>query len=329
MSDRHSWSLRGPVKSCRLQRSWGASCADTNSCDAQPRSDETSVWFREDGTLERRHHRNFDGSEWTSAYRYSATDRLEAVETLNGDQLTSRRRYEYDKEGRLARIVESSGDSEWTVERLSYDSGRKHRTVELQADKTKSDCMMFWMEETDAGYSALGATTVTFVHGQDDRPIELLFHDANGRVVGRVELTYDENRRVVEDVYHADLPPGLPDLPPTRRVHRYDDRGNRIETEMRLFGLFGPDVTRKRYNAFGDVIEETSESEQCEFNVDEKGRVSGEATNVRPARSESRFDYEYDASGNWLTKIVESRRGTADTFRVSIIEKRTLTYYGP
>jgi hypothetical protein len=114
---------------------------------------------------------------------------------------------------------------------------------------------------------------------------------------------------------------------PLRRLHRYDARGHRIETSSSLFGPLGRDRRTMAYNNLGDQIEEISEDEHRDYNIDDQGRLSDSPTRESVSRSEARFHYEYDGRGNWIKKTVESRGGADQDFSVSTIEQRTLAYY--
>jgi hypothetical protein len=80
------------------------------------------------------------------------------------------------------------------------------------------------------------------------------------------------------------------------------------------------------YNSHGDLLEELSACEQSNWSIDEHGQLLDSANKTSVSRSEARFQYDYDARGNWVKKVVESRGGTDLEFRVSTVEERTLTY---
>ena len=113
----------------------------------------------------------------------------------------------------------------------------------------------------------------------------------------------------------------------TRRAHRYDARGHRIETHTSMFGTLGRDSKTMTYNDHGDQIEEISEYEQCDWNIDDQGRLSDSPNRGSVSRSEARFRYDYDVRGNWVKKVVECRSGANQDFHVSSTEERTLAYY--
>ena len=76
MTERDRWGLRGPVRTCRLQRTWYSRRCVGDACETEERSDITTLEFRVDGSLARRWHHNPDGSDWTATYEYNDTGRL-------------------------------------------------------------------------------------------------------------------------------------------------------------------------------------------------------------------------------------------------------------
>lgn len=349
MTERDRWGLRGPVQSCQLQRTWYAGRCGTDRCETEERGDTTLVEFRPDGSLVHRWHRNPDGSELTWVYEYDAAGRLMSSRTEHTAGAVEVQRHEYDAEGRLVRLVASAANgSDRVAESYDYDAqGRKKTTVYVDPAVQRADTAYFWsVEGTDASYSAPGATTVTTLHNNRDQPIELLFGDMAGRTLSRVEFVYDEAGHLLEEAQTrlADVLPSetvskmdpaqleaIRTLlgvggEPTRRRHRYDGRGHRIETSSSLFGPLGQDRKTMTYNDHGDLIRELSEDEHREYDIDDEGRLSEKPNSANTSRSEARFHYDYDDRGNWIVKRVEGG-ATSDQFAVSSVERRALVYY--
>jgi hypothetical protein len=350
MTERDRWGLRGPIRSCRVQRTWYPGRCGADRCEIEERGDAMLVEFRADGSLARRWHRNPDGSEWTSVYEYSGAERLMSIRTENTAGSVDVQRHEYDSAGRLVRLVASAPDgSDRIAEGYEYDAQRRKRTTvyvdpALQSPHTD----YFWsVEGTDATYSARGAATVTTLHNTRDQPTELLFCDAAGRTLSRVEFVYDEDGHLlaeaqtrVAEVLPPEMLSGMTPAQleaiytllgvggdPARRSHRYDAHGHRIETSSRLFGPLGRDRKTMAYNDHGDLIRELSEDEQREYNVDDQGQLSEKPNSESTSRSEARFHYDYDDRGNWIRKRVEGRASSDQEFSVSTVEQRTLVYY--
>ena len=348
MTERDRWGLRGPVKSCRLQRTWYSGRCGAESCETEERGDTTLIEFRADGCLARRRHHNHDGSEWTSQYEYDNEGRLATVRTEYAAGAVDVQRYEYDSAGRLIRIVAQGTDgSERIAESYEYDAtGRKEKTFYVDLAVQSSDTMYMWgVEGSDCGYSAPGAAALTTLHDIRDQPTEVLFHDKNGRMLSRVEFTYDGMGHLVEEaqtmIVEA-LPPevlagmssaqlesvrALFGAGLARHLHRYDCEGRRIETHGSMFGALGQDAKTMKYNDHGDRVEEMSEHHHREYNVDDQGRSLDSLASESVSRSEARFHYDYDVRGNWIRMVVEGRSGPEQEFSVSSIEQRTLVYY--
>ncbi len=348
VTERDRWGLRGPVQSCRIERTWYSGRCGAELCETEERGDTTIIEFRADGSLARRRHHNPDGSVWTSTYEYNVAGQLATVRTEDAAGRVDFQRYEYDSAGRLMRIVAQAPDgSERIAESYEYDAtGRKEKTFHVDLAGQSSDTMYLWgVEGSDCGYSAPGAATLTTLHNTRDQPTEVLFSDKGGRILSRVEFMYDGMGHLVEEAQTMiidALPPevlagmssaqvesvrALFGAGVARRLHRYDAQGHRIETHTSMFGGLGRDVQRMNYNDHGDQIEEISEHEKRDRNFDDQGRLADSPTNESVSRSEAHFHYDYDLRGNWIKKVVEARGRSKQDFSVSSIEQRTLAYY--
>jgi YD repeat-containing protein len=335
MSDRDRWELRGPVRIVEITRTW------------QQNGDHSIVEFRPDGAISRHWHRNPDNSEFTAVRIYDDAGRLISVEEQSASGSRHLNRNEYDDRGRLARILAPDIEGNQRIrETYSYDAeGRKTKTyfVDLAAQRPNTN-YSWGVEGSEASYSAPNAATITTSYDQAGRPMELLFRDAPGALVSRVACVYDESGNLTEEVqtllvspfpeFEAQLPPdqlaalrGVVSGPFARRVHRYDALGRRIETLSSLFGLIGKSRETLAYNEYGDPVAQTSEEESREYGFSDEGQLDS-----RPgsrSRSEARFLYEYDARGNWTSKVVEAGHGDNPDFSVTSSEHRALTYFDP
>jgi hypothetical protein len=341
------WGLRGPVHTCQLQRTWFSRRCGANACETEERSDSTVLEFHEDGSLAQRSHRNPDGSEWTTTHEYCA-GRLIAVRTENGAAFVSLHIYDYDVAGRLVRVIaRSANGGDHTAESYEYDAdGRKKKTFYIDVANQRPDTQYAWgVEGTDSCYSAPGATTLTTLYNLRDQPTALLFHDATGRLLSRVEFSYGADANLIQEAQtnSADIlpqevltivnPAQLETVramlgaagEPIRRIHRYDGSGRRVETRSRM-GLLGGDIKAVAYNEHGDQIAEVSEHEERDYGMDDEGRLSDAPARENISRSETRFYYDYDAHCNWVMKTAEVRSGTEQEFTLSGVERRTIGY---
>jgi hypothetical protein len=347
MTDRDGWSLRGPVQSCRVERTWYSRRCGAEQCDIEECGDITVVEFRPDGALVRRWHKNPDGSEWRHINEYNSAGQLSTERSESVTEPASVKRHEYDVAGRLIRTVILKPDGQERVdESYEYDAtGQKTKTHYIDLAAQSPNMMYaFGVEGTDCSFSAPGAATLITRYNLRGQPAELLFHDRSGRALSRVEFLYDAAGNLVEEtqtVTKDTLPPELlaqmnpAQLEgmlavlgnPMRRRHRYDPQGRRTDTQSSTFGKMGQDTKTMAYNEHGDLVEETRVGQHSEYTFDHEGKWSEVAGKDGATASEARFLYEYDGRGNWTSKTVEARSRSNQDFSVSSIEKRTITYF--
>jgi YD repeat-containing protein len=310
MTDREKNGLKGPVKTCA-----GA----------------ITRWsYRPDGSLAEVQHRNPDGSEWTTVYLYDEAGRLSEARSEWG-VLT----YHYTPRGELDRIT----SGERVVESRGRDE-RGRRTRTRYVDAPPGGATAYQVEGTDSAYMAEGAAAITTNYDDRGQPVETLFHDAEQRLVNRVELVYDEAGRLIEEAQHPALPAGLLEkLGPEqieavqalfvglwKRRHRYDVDSHRVETTTD-FGPLGGERMTLAYNEHGDEVERILVEFTRELSLDEKGRPVEPEQPPAERRSEIRLEYQYDEHGNWTEQAVSSRQKPDEAFTVTNTERRTVAYY--
>jgi YD repeat-containing protein len=310
MTDREKNGLKGPVKTCA-----GA----------------ITRWsYRPDGSLAEVQHRNPDGSEWTTVYLYDEAGQLSEARSEWGVLA-----YHYTPRGELDRIT----SGERVVESRGRDErGRKTRTRHV--DAPPKGAATYQVEGSDAAYPAQGATAITTVYDDREQPVEILFQDAEQRLVNRVELLYDDAGRLIEETQHPPLPAGiLEKMGPEqieavqalfvglwKRRHRYDAQGRRVETTTD-FGPLGGERMTLAYNEHGDEVERIVVQFTRELSLDEKGRPIEPDQPPVERRVEVRLEYQYDERGNWIEQVVSSRQKPDEAFTVTDTERRTVAYY--
>jgi YD repeat-containing protein len=299
------------------------------------------------------HHHNPDGSEWISTYAYNANGLLQEIEARDTTSSVSKSIYLYDLSGRLQHVVTRlAGGTENTAQTFSYDDQRKTKTQYLDSTSGRPDSTVaYTVEGSDAAVSAPGATSMTTVYDDQDRPVETLFRDSKHRVLSRVTLRYDDAGRIVEETQTTEAEPTLPpDMIAQlnaaqlqsvkimlgvgegglrwKRTHRYDAEGHRVETVVRL-GALGGSWTTMAYNEHGDVSEEKSGHDSKELSVDDQGHMvePSEPATRKSRISEGRFSYKYDEHGNWIERVISVRFEPDKPFTVSSVDRRSLTYY--
>jgi hypothetical protein len=332
MSDRDQWELRGPVRTLDVRRNW------------QEKGDHTIVDFRLDGATARRWHQNFDGTEWTTINMFDDGGRLIRTENRSPTGDVQIGLYEYDSAARLARFfTRYSTGGERTIDTYFYDADGL-RTKTYFVDLAHQSSINNWgIEGSKVFYAAPNAARLTTAYNAAGLPTEVLFHDIHDALISRGDLIYDADGRLIEETHTLSrLPfPNIDDLPPeqraavqallggpaSRRIHRYNESGLRIETLSSMFGSIGQRREHFAYNEQGDVISHISEHDSREYELSEQGALTD-----RPGhhdRSVAHFLYEYDSRGNWTSKITEAGHGDHPDFTVASTELRTLTYFDP
>src|SRR5579863_4768507 len=130
MNERNRWGVRGPVQTCRIQRTWYSRRCGADACEVEERGDITFVEFREDGSLVRRSHQNPDASKWTTTHTYDDTGRLATALTENNGVTFEFRLCEYEASGRLLRVIVRTTDRDDRVaESYEYDGAGWKKTL--------------------------------------------------------------------------------------------------------------------------------------------------------------------------------------------------------
>ncbi|MGC2660363.1 MAG: hypothetical protein WA324_20615 [Bryobacteraceae bacterium] len=104
----------------------------------------------------------------------------------------------------------------------------------------------------------------------------------------------------------------------------YDTQGRLIERTYGM-GNLGGERSIYRYEDNDDPIEETTEHRSREATLGESETV--DYTSDRLNIQHARFEYRYDAYGNWTERIVSIRLEPNQSFQRSNIERRAITYH--
>jgi hypothetical protein len=218
--------------------------------------------------------------------------------------------YVRDAVGRLERVTVRDDRGERVVEVWSHDErGQQTQSISFGPVGARRGGGCAWQAEvSDVAYAAPGAVSLTVLRTVEGHPRELSFRGENGEVLSLVVFSYDAQGNLTEEVQTAGSgwPPGTTPEFLSRRVHRYDREGHRIETRTWLFGQDDVETVTKSYNASGDLASE----------------ISWEHPGNPSARY---FRYTYDAAGNWVERI-ETLGADEDALIVGV-ERRQLTYF--
>lgn len=343
------WNLRGPVHTLRFeQTTW-----DADAQTWKPVRHVTAAVFRPDGgTVEVVTH-NPNGSTSHQAHHYDDSGRLAETRSWMNDDAPTRVMYDYDADGRVVLARQVTPDGSWSeIERSTYDeAGRRTKTAVLPSLSTEGGevCVSYGVEGSRASYGAPGATTLVTDYDERGLPATATFLDAAGRVVLRVAFTRDDAGRVLTEeariggpLFLAHLPSdqelpaearaqlaafagvAFPDHVYHSAVHTYDAAGRLIERVTR-FGAMSEERTAYDYGDHDDPAEERSSGWHRPMNsgdgggVDEGEREGSEHT--------IRYEYQYDAQGNWTERIISSRSGPDGPFSRSQLARQVITYH--
>ena len=354
MSDFAGWALRGPVRPLRTDfAEWNPETGEW-----RPLKNRSVATFRPDGQISEIEHHNPDGSVPREVRLYDESGRLTEDQWWASGVLTRRVLHTYDVGGRPASsvIVDVDGTKR-EAEVCRYDeNGRKTKVVFLPVPEssaatcsTGSGGAMYGVEGTDVAYPAPGATTSTTTYDERELPAEVTFRDASRAVVTRVVFSRDQDGRVLSERMEFAGPAGLPgpavdaDLPDHERAslmklletvfedhtfslatYVYDEKGRRIESIRRL-GTLSEECVTVRYDDFDNPVEEVMSDVSRDLRMDDGVVKSEEGPSCV---QHVRFEYRYDAHGNWTERIVWQRLEPNADERPLNIERRTIEYHG-
>jgi uncharacterized protein RhaS with RHS repeats len=321
-----AWNVQGPVHSLRTEfAEW-----DLTLEQWQPAQSYSIVRFRPDGALGESEHHNPDGTTSRSSSIYDAAGRIQETRFSMNDGPAGKSLYFYDERGRLTRMVGVDPDgTEREVEAYTYGQDGK-RTKIYFVPNHLANSFMYSIEGTVQSYGAPGALTNTTLHDDGGRPDEVLFHDADQRLLRRVVLMRDGTGRLITEEMHlgeeSPFPAILfgPNSVLSSTSYAYDAKGRILERRTRM-GELGEHRTTFRYDDRDNPAEETNEDMSREMQIDEAGvlHTAKETSSVQHVR----FEYMYDPQGNWLERVVWSRLEPNPNFERSNITRREITYY--
>jgi hypothetical protein len=287
--------------------------------------------YRPDGKLRFWEMRNPDGSICQTSNSYDDAGLLIESQFQSGDAPAGRTIYFHDGRGRLIRQVGRSPDgSERVTEEHVYAAGGEHTKILHFPTTGRVSDIYCPVEGVDFYFNAPGTTTMTTVLNGHERVSEVLLKDADGGVLRRVVLTRDESGRVVKDEVLLGAEPLMPDVPMlgsgaalATNEYTYDELGRRVGVVRRMFGLCEQRETT-RYDDRGNRTQTTTEEQGREANMHE-GNV--EYRTAAMDRREARFEYKYDASGNWVERVTSQRHGDNPDFTPCSMERREIAYF--
>lgn len=351
MDDRAKLGLRGPVRTCYCE----SKSLERNGVRKESTHSENYL-YNPDGSLAEQNSTYSNGSQSMIRYGYDAIGRLLEIESGNMGEKWSKTFYRYDDNGRLIRIISISPDGKENVsETYSYDEqGRKTKTFYVPSlPKGDTGTLISYSSEIiGSTFMAEGTTSISTLYNEKDHPAEMLFHDAQHRLMKKILFRYDAQGHVLEESQVVVSP--NPDILPAEfrnqlnpeqlktveklfgtapghypfATYRYDNRGRLIEKRVSISSL-GEDREIKTYNEHGDELEVRSTHINRDVRFSEAGELeeTPDPSDERRVESETRYAYQYDDRGNWTERTRSLRSKPDQPFTVYSIDHRTLTYY--
>jgi YD repeat-containing protein len=353
MSDREQNGLRGPVKSCTEENTFGG-FTDSEGKTYPPSRVEYTTEYDLNGRVIANRTTNSDGSKWIVSHDYDPSGRLLKISWGTEGQATTQTTYSYDQQGRLERI--SDPDRPNSPVTFRYDErGRKTKTeISRPADYRPEVGATAGspFEVADRAPNLAGGGTATTTYDEHDRPAEVEVRDAEGNLVNRAVRTYDAQGHVLEEKQILDHPETM--FPPETLAkiqeqsgmspaqlrqelgaqikelmagqpgpfsvsYTYDRNGRANRMSRRIFNE--QQEIETSYNEHGDVASEITRTMQTSEGDDQKPRAG------LPEYSEVRYSYKYDQHENWIEKAISSRFSSDGAFQSANVTRRTLTYY--
>jgi hypothetical protein len=348
VSDLAKWNIHGPVHTLRTEfAEWDLTLEQWQTAQSY-----TLERFRPDGMVDEGECHNPDGSISRYSCVYDAAGLMRETQFRMNDDPPSRTIYSYDELGRLLRVTSVDRDgTERESEAYSYgQDGQKTKVYFIPTLEPKTS-FSYGIEGTARSYGADGAATITTLYDEGGQPFEVVFHGADERALRRVILTRDGSGRLVSEEMHLCEEPAFPGIetaldnasPDAREAaaalfanlfgpngvfsstnYTYDGEG-RIQERRTRMGELGEQRTTFRYDHDGTPIEETHEDSSHEMQVDEEGNL--QTTKEQSHAQDVRFEYTYDARGNWTERVVWGRLHPNPNFQRSNVERREITYY--
>ncbi|HEX8141331.1 MAG TPA: hypothetical protein VF553_01970 [Pyrinomonadaceae bacterium] len=340
--DREKQSLRGPVKSVRIETAQFKE--QEGELVEEPWFGHT-ITFNRDGQIVEQVNINPDGSQWRTLNEYTDDGRLLTAKHYDpSGTLSSEIRYIYDLEGKLVAEQAMTPDGKVSMPvTYSYDDeGRKVKIEELNFNAGAN--VLIGIEGTNSSIGVGDAQRIETRYDTLGEAIEVKVFNAEGALTSRMEITRDARGNPLEETQYVGetLPygPGSPDVCSTeemvelseeqraeveaeiarmfapgavmsKHIHSYDEEGRLIESKLTMMGM---DAGRQTfaYDEWGNKSEEMSYNEDGSFGT------------------KAIFTREYDEYGNWTRETVSSASSWDAEFGLSTpvhITRRSITYY--
>jgi YD repeat-containing protein len=335
--DASHWELHGAVRTMRREiAEWNAERAEW-----EPARFFQFVRFDEGGRVIQLDQRGAEDSVFRTTYSYDEGGRLLEMQSGTADAAAQHRVvHAYDPQHRLLRVTRIDPDgTEHLTHTCTYDDQGRRTTVQDLPPNVDG----YGVDGSEFGYGAPGAVRQTTKYNERDLSVESLIHDAGGAVIRRVILTRDAAGHVVieeaQNVGGGPIPEG-PEMSTEdrdklasllalafaqiRTMNTYDAKG-RLVDRIQQMGLLREERTTYSYDDRGHRITQSVESVDRQMNFDDDGTPHPSADTKR--MHDTRFEYQFDAQGNWTERIVSARFTEGAELAPSNVERRSIEYY--
>lgn len=305
--------------------------------------------FSPEGKLLEERAAQANGPGYGTRYAYDQTGRL--LQIANDNSPDSPVNVQYDDRNRIVSVGRAQGIKyEYNGDHLAR---RIEHFAEFSVGPHAAIASMPW-EDGDVAFPPPSGGTITTTYIDKGKISGAEIRDANGALLRRLTRHYDEKGQIAGD----ELTSEEVDIPlsgelgqnfndaqrkavlgfmnrafgTAKSAYRYDAQGQLIEKH--IVDIMGDRRITLQYNEHYDVTSEiqvfTSNADTGrDFGLDEAGNMipQGPPREVKPERSETRYDYEYDGTGNWTKKTISYCYGDSTDFSPSTMVKRAITYY--
>jgi hypothetical protein len=351
MPDREQRNLRGPVKSCTEQNTYGGMTDGQGKTIPESHSEYTTEYDVVGRVIAIRHG-DSGGPQWVMHYGYDSSGRLLKMESGNEGQTLTATTYSYDHQGRLQKIINEGNDSPVT---FRYDDrGQKTKIATCRSEDYRPGIAEAGspFDSADRAPNLPGGGTATTTYDEHERATEVQVRNANGEIVKRAVRTYDAPGHIAEEKQILDDPVKI--FPPDTLATMLEKSGlsaNQLQQELRtqftklMGGNSGPYSVSYSYDVQGRVTHTSrrifNHEDEIETTYNQQGDIKSEITRstrlpgasdptpapASPSYSETSYSYRYDQQGNWIEKAASYRSSPDGEFQSSTVTKHKLTYY--
>jgi YD repeat-containing protein len=328
VNDRTTWKVHGPVRTLRIEHAeW-----DLSREEWLPARHYGICRFRPDGRTEESEQHNPDGTIYRTTFVYDDSGRL--LEIRFGDS-QAKTRYEYDELGRHIRTLEIADDGSTREAGICrYDAAGRKTKVHFQPPQKPGETYGYCVDGDESD-----DVSETILQDEQHRIISrfVFGRDGQGRLLTATQFAGDESVEQFEKALAQAAPVdreqaraaiaslfGHGGALRSTTTCTYDEAARLSERHLRM-GDLGGHRTTYLYDDKGLEIGNLTEDYSRQYGMDEDGK--SQITAEKSSKMRVRFEYVFDAQGNWTERAVWSRLEPNPNFQPSNVEWREISYY--